>query len=56
MIIDLGGWYFFTGLPNAANSGWLVLFPFMTIGAFLLGIIGLVITILGLVLKAKTKE
>jgi hypothetical protein len=59
MAIGIGGWIFFTMIPQMgtmppeAALGWLVLFPIVTFGALLLGVIGLIITILGLVLKGK---
>ena len=59
-ILGIGGWFLFMSIssqaPAEAALGWLLLFPFITLGALLFGVIGLVITILGLVLKAKAKQ
>lgn len=60
LAIGGGGWFFFMSLPTAGNSmsgeaalGWLTLYSIITLGALLLGVIGLVLIVLGLVLGSN---
>ena len=59
-ILGIVGWFLFMSIPSQsmpseAALGWLVLFPFITLGSLLFGVIGFIIMILGLVLKGKSQ-
>jgi len=58
LMLGVGGWYIFmkipsTSIPPESALGWLILFPFVTLGHQLLGIAGLILLILGLVLRKE---
>ena len=57
-ILGFIGFLVFINIPSASMSpeealGWLVLYPIITLGSLLLGVIGTVLLVLGLALKPK---
>ena len=59
MVLGLIGFGSFVSLTSSSSMtgeaalGWLVVFPVVTLGALLLGVLGLVLLVLGLVLKSR---
>jgi hypothetical protein len=58
IVLGVGGWLLFVQLPSESMSpeaaaGFLLLFSFVTEGALLLGITGLILLVLGLAVKGR---